>query len=1668
MECESGGLYFSSNFDTGNLGRVEEVSKETEVPLSSVSNVNKRHNIAGKSNITANGNQCGNVGIYELKVDYDFKVWTMPDCAGTQFENGNRTWFHFFVRGYTPGKIMRITIMNMNKQARIYSQGYSPLYRVCRSTLSQSRWQRIRDRPAWEIVDGQFNLTFVHRFIDPRGSSTYFAFSFPWSYTETQRQLDQLEAIFRHQVFSAPTEVKPNLAVSADAKKADLGRAVSGPIEDGLTSADLFQQIYFHRELLCYSLDGRRIDLLTITDWSGRKEQREDYFDPLLFPNRSFPRPWKFEGKKVVFISSRVHPGETPSSHVFNGLLELLLRPTDSRACQLRKQYVFKLIPLLNPDGVVRGHYRSDSRGVNLNRVYLEPDFLYYPSVYATKALMVYHHTHYADDQQYAAFLHPLWEEFKQLIRTPSERMKPPLVVNRFKGANVDLNGGESAPSLPSTEDQVLTGSDLVAVDKEPIPPEKVSSQQTSDEVIPPCSDPPVVSSPVVPTTSSITDSLNPGRNLVITNHKLPPVILNVSKEDYSSEGSIQAVSSSQVSTTFNIDDGTNGGITEVIENSIQETLAASEHLLNGPEKTSAITNDSSEESVTRHADKVRSSVTSVSNRLSAISKSCKSSRLLAAFRGRHQPSIHSLFTKWNATPQQTLIKDKIEEADTDAHSVSMKGNPDGTWEAISKQPSFEETDSMEPNSVTISIPGKQHPNHLGCKEVETSLKDTSHFRCAKQMKMRHKFGRRSFSSTSSSKKPCSEDAMPRPIHQDSKCLCTLVFEPGNEGSDEEEDIHQSQAPHPEETEDFSINPQYLDIIDHVTTFVRAKSRTTQTVDQFGPLTVDAALGQLNQLRRALHMSEASLRQLKGNSGLAFYIDLHGHCSKRGCFLYGNWLESEEEMTDNVLFALLVAVNSSNFDFNACNFTARNMYQRDRRGTSTKEGSGRVATWKHLGLVHSYTLECNYNTGPLVNRLWRCLSKAPPDDGGRLTPPGTFFGPYWTDIVDSVGIQTLCSPTLFTTGLNSNTDAPVSVMQPQFTPAHYEEVGRALLYAVLDMNQTNPWPRLATLGGEHAVPGVGGVPILTGFAEFSSMKALRDWVRKYVRGLTMSGAGGFGLQHPKPSILRPCQHSAPQESLGRGENLTRVARINRQCQMKSSATELASEHTGDDLAQGEPNLPGHTRTGFVPAQSRLNPIHLPRNNQIQPKSNSCPGVSSSEHVSLLPGQKNHLSSKHLDTETSLENSFMAPVSFEDQEKPKSSKQINNAGLQKPSKTSSHNKVILKRTTSIRGNAGIHCQNGTKISQRTSRQSDYSIVSRPGLSKEIYIKTSMLRTRDPARRKDGKRSTRQNKSPNRTSLVVICDVGNRALDTSAGKCHVETDLPNTPTSPVDRVKIKKSQLKDSSIPQNEADQPVVEESVLAQRLLVLSDEKRKAAKAFQLENIQSSDKHKTRSNEDKFRSSRSLKILKKIFTTPGIESSGDFAEVLTARSLFSLPDLVSDSAELRSCKSKRHARDKSDANLINKHSNSTLHPDAPIWQKRPKTCQLIKKGIRHLRNKVDFNNNNSPYFGRWSTVRSTDVGDHHSARHSRTPERITSLSITQSLEELCPSGFPCTHRYLPPIAPECTHRLPCLGKQGSKTDRLLPRNAFNLEGELRTASLTSSMFFAHRSENGKYS
>jgi len=84
--------------------------------------------------------------------------------------------------------------------------------------------------------------------------------------------------------------------------------------------------------------------------------------------------------KKVIFICARVHPGEIQASYVMQGFIDWAL--SDSKeAIFLRKNCIIKIVPMLNPDGVVYGNTRTSLYGVDLNRYWHEPSEALHPSI---------------------------------------------------------------------------------------------------------------------------------------------------------------------------------------------------------------------------------------------------------------------------------------------------------------------------------------------------------------------------------------------------------------------------------------------------------------------------------------------------------------------------------------------------------------------------------------------------------------------------------------------------------------------------------------------------------------------------------------------------------------------------------------------------------------------------------------------------------------------------------------------------------------------------------------------------------------------------------------------------------------------------------------------------------------------------------------------------------------------------------------------------------------------------------------------------------------------------------------------------------------------------------------------------------------------------------------
>ena len=370
LEC--GGLVFNAEFDSGNISRVEELD------------------------------------------DNEFAVWTRSDCEGTPAETGFRTWFSFSVCGAERGQMLQFEVHNMNPQGKLFKQDMRPVWRALPSRPEWSRLQLSTSHTGTK-EDDNFVLRFRHRCDCEPEETLCFAFCFPHSYADCMARYAQLDALFDLPPAAVlpPGEDGNHVCVAAAAAAAPVAPAAAAPMLPAWAAAmatcasgrcapavaSLHATaaataaaaaapstrpvgVYYHRELLARSLGGRRIDLITISGTNRMTEETEEPLGEGTMPEGG-ERPRRFEQKQVFIMTARVHPGEVPASHVLEGLVAFLLRPDDPRAKELRERFVFKLIPMLNPDGVYEGHYRADTRGVNLNRMYTNARPEEQPSIHA-------------------------------------------------------------------------------------------------------------------------------------------------------------------------------------------------------------------------------------------------------------------------------------------------------------------------------------------------------------------------------------------------------------------------------------------------------------------------------------------------------------------------------------------------------------------------------------------------------------------------------------------------------------------------------------------------------------------------------------------------------------------------------------------------------------------------------------------------------------------------------------------------------------------------------------------------------------------------------------------------------------------------------------------------------------------------------------------------------------------------------------------------------------------------------------------------------------------------------------------------------------------------------------------------------------------------------------
>ena len=87
--------------------------------------------------------------------------------------------------------------------------------------------------------------------------------------------------------------------------------------------------------------------------------------------------------KKRIWVIARQHPGESMGSWYAEGFCEALLDTDNAMAQKLLTAACVYVVPMMNPDGVARGHLRTNAAGTDLNRAWAEPSLEASPEVFA-------------------------------------------------------------------------------------------------------------------------------------------------------------------------------------------------------------------------------------------------------------------------------------------------------------------------------------------------------------------------------------------------------------------------------------------------------------------------------------------------------------------------------------------------------------------------------------------------------------------------------------------------------------------------------------------------------------------------------------------------------------------------------------------------------------------------------------------------------------------------------------------------------------------------------------------------------------------------------------------------------------------------------------------------------------------------------------------------------------------------------------------------------------------------------------------------------------------------------------------------------------------------------------------------------------------------------------
>ncbi|KAL4217925.1 hypothetical protein ACF0H5_022664 [Mactra antiquata] len=276
--------------------------------------------------------ECGNLRQARRVGQFEYELVLKTDL----YTNRHTQWYYFRVQNTVPGVTYRFRIVNLLKRDSLYNYGMRPLvYSESDAKNKGVGWVRTGHHISYSRNVIHLHCPLMMRGIPfyelewqmefPNENDTYYlAHCYPYTFTDLK---DDLEFLLN----------------------------------------DTDRQKYIQREVLCETRAGNSCFLVTVTNFEQPEEVQAE--------------------KKAVVVTARVHPGESQASWMMKGVLDYVTGPS-LEAKQLRDKFIFKMVPMLNPDGVIVGNYRCSLAARDLNRNYRHPKRESFPTVWHTKHMI--------------------------------------------------------------------------------------------------------------------------------------------------------------------------------------------------------------------------------------------------------------------------------------------------------------------------------------------------------------------------------------------------------------------------------------------------------------------------------------------------------------------------------------------------------------------------------------------------------------------------------------------------------------------------------------------------------------------------------------------------------------------------------------------------------------------------------------------------------------------------------------------------------------------------------------------------------------------------------------------------------------------------------------------------------------------------------------------------------------------------------------------------------------------------------------------------------------------------------------------------------------------------------------------------------------------------------